>query len=201
MSQLENRVATLIILLSSALASAEASAPLAASGPPRLGAFITGGYLTSPGTQGGAVSTGLRLGLGEHFAASFDVGYGWLAAGVGVQDRWWVMPAVAWVIPAGAARIDLGAGVGAGTSSAFGSWSDYRSDRTLWAFQLAPAARAHVLASVPLTQAFDVFARVDVAGLLLEGNSLGIREGENAHPGLRDTLWVHLSIGVVFRLL
>jgi hypothetical protein len=120
------------------------------------------------------------------------VGYGLLTAPPTVQDRWWVMPAVAWVIPAGPVRLDLGAGAGVGTSSGYVSWSDYaaRPFTPVWHFTV-PAARAHLTAAVAVTPHLDLFARADVASLVFVGSP----------SGAMDTTWFALWIGVQPRLL
>jgi hypothetical protein len=196
--------ATLTATLSAALI-ATTTAARAADGPadvdspapprpddPKLALFAGAGYLGSPGADGGALLAGLRLGVGRHFAASFDVGYGLLAAPGVEEDRWWVMPAAAWVIPAGPVRFDLGAGGGVGTSSGYVTWSDYvaRPFTPAWHFTV-PAVRAHATAAVEIARGLDVFARVDVASLLFVGSQ----------SGATDTTWVALWVGVEPRLL
>src|SRR5450755_1705652 len=86
--------------------------PLSPRPPDTLSLFAAAGYLGSPGASGGAFSSGLRLRLGAHMAGSFDVGYGILDTFAGTQDRWWAMPAIAFVVPAGPVRFDLGVGAG-----------------------------------------------------------------------------------------
>ncbi len=169
---------------------ADATAP--SLRPWNLGLFTGLGYLGSPGADGGAFLTGLRLGIGRHFAASLDVGYGLESAPSTMQDRWWAIPAASLVIPAGSVRFDLGAGAGAGTSSGYASWTDYaaRPFTPVWHYTV-PAVRAHVGAAMALTHGLDVFARVDAASLLLTGSQ----------PGTMDTTWFALWIGVQPRLL
>ena len=159
---------------------------------PRLGIFAAVGSLASPGACGAAFLTGLRLGLDRHFAGSFDVGYGLLGAPSTTQDRWWVMPAAAWVIPVGGLQLDLGAGAGVGTSSGYTSWSDYtaRPFTPIWHYTV-PAARAHVTAVIALSPHLDLFARADLASLLYVGSP----------AAARDTTWFALWIGVQPRLL
>jgi hypothetical protein len=157
-----------------------------------LGLFAGAGYLGSPGASGGAFLTGLRLGVGEHFAGSVDLGYGLLSAPSTIQDRWWVIPAAALVIHTGTVRLDLGVGAGVGTSSGYTTLSAYAAEpfTPLWHYTV-PAARAHLGASVPLTRSLDLFARADVASLLFVGSE----------PGVMDTTWLALWIGVTPRLL
>ena len=185
------RLAVLIVwLLSSALASAE---------PQKLGAFVGTGYLASPGGNGVAAATGLRLSLGNHFAVSLDTGYGLMSAYPVAQDRWWIMPSLAVVIPTEHIRFDLGTGLGVGTSSGFKAARDITADRPIWAFEAVPTIRFQALAAVELNRTLDLFARLDVATMLTEGNTLGIRDG-SLRPGL-DTTWANLWIGVQFRVL
>lgn len=170
--------------------------------PQRVGLFAAAGYLGSPGASGAELSSGLRFGFARHLAVSLDLGYGLLKTSPGIQDRWWVIPAVALVIPAGRLQFDLGLGLGVGASSGYTSWSAYAAApfTPIWAYQLIPTLRVHAVASMELTHRVDVFARVDVASLLLGGNSLGSRVG-TPNPGVQDTTWGTLSIGVQFRLL
>ena len=156
-----------------------------------LGVFAGVGYLASPGTSGGAFWMGGRLGLGAHFAAGFDVGYGLLNAYPAVQDRWWVMPSAALVIPTGRLRWDIGGGFGVGTSSGYDSWSAYRAAPfgPVWHYTV-PAARVHITAAFDLTHSWNVFARAD-AGTVFIGS---------AHDGAIDTTWGGLWLGVESRL-
>ncbi len=162
-----------------------------------LHAFVGLGYQGSPGGDGANVIGGLRYGMGKHLALSFDAGYGVLSS---KQDRWWLMPAVAVVVPTQVVRLDLGVGLGLGTSSGFSTWDDMAADRTLWASQGVPTVRGHAVAAFTLTPRFELFARVDVSSQLLEGNALGWRTGDGPlrNP---DTMWINLSLGGQFRLL
>ncbi len=56
------------------------------------------------------------------------------------------------------------------------------------------------MATMQLNNTIDVFTRLDVGSLLLEGNTIGFRDG-NPRPGIMDTMWINLSLGVSFRLL
>ncbi len=170
-------------------------------GPQKLGVFVGLGYLGAPGSHGSAFSSGVRLALGSHVALGFDLGWGLIAAPV-VYDRWWLMPTVACVIPAGRARFDLGVGAGLATSSGYDSLGKFAAGPFMpdWAFQLVPAVRGHAMASMPLSKNLDGFVRLDVGSLVLGGNTIGFRDG-NPNPSVMDTLWLNLSLGVAFRLL
>ena len=184
-----------LAMILAVLVATTASAELGSEG---LSGFVGVGYLGSPGGSGAGASTGVRLGVGTHFAASFDLGYGFLAAAPFVQDRWWVIPAVALVIPVGQVRFDIGVGLGVGTAAAFASWHDYGADHTRWAVQLIPAVRAHGVAAVALTHRLELFARVDAGALLVEGNSIGVRDGGPPRP-ITDTTWITLGVGLQVR--
>jgi hypothetical protein len=162
---------------------------------PRLG-FLAGVVgIASPGAYGAALGTGLRLRLGNYFAASVDLGYGLAGASPGMQDRWWLIPAVAGVIPAGSLHFDLGAGFGVATSSGYVSWADYAAApfTPIWHFTV-PAARAHLAATLPVARALDLYARLEVVSLLLIGSP-------DADAELMNTLWVGLWIGLQYKLL
>ena len=187
----------LIVMLNPALATADKSTvneAVPATKRTDLGIFAGAGYLGSPGGNGSTFTTGLRLGIGRHFAVSFDLGYGLLGTHPAVQDRWWLIPSAALVIPAGRVRFDLGAGLGLGASSGYVSWSGYLAKpfTPTWAFQLVPTVRAHAIAAVDITRDFDMFIRLDAATLLLLPGS---------HARISDTTWATLSLGVQFRLL
>jgi hypothetical protein len=185
-----------LVLAATAATTAQADEspePRALPPPHSVGLFAGVGALGSPGATGGAFLAGLRLGVGRHFAASVDLGYGLLTAPPTIQDRWWLMPSAALVIPAGPVRLDLGVGAGVGTSSGYLSWSDYdaRPFTPIWHYTV-PAVRAHVLAAIPVARNLDLFARADVASLFAGGSSPG---------GAMDTTWFALWIGVEPRLL
>ena len=206
-SKITLALAVLLTVLTPSLASAgteleRAIAPAPPSKPARLELLGGVGFLGSPGSGGGAFTTGLRLGLGRHFAVGLDLGYGLVDAGATKEDRWWIIPTLAVVIPAGRVRFDLGAGLGLGASSGYHSWSDYAAGPFLpvWAFQLVPTLSAHARAAIALSPNVDLFGRVDGASLLLGGNGIGFRDG-NRGAGLTDTTWVNLSLGFAFRLL
>jgi hypothetical protein len=189
------RFAIVLAMLAPAIARA---APTSLEPQPRkLRAFVGLGYVGSPGGDGGAVLGGLRLSMGKHLALSFDAGYSALSS---KQDRWWLMPSIALVVPAGPVRFDAGAGLVLGTSSAFSTWSDFAADRTLWASQGVPAVRGHAIAAVTLTPRFELFARVDVSSQLLEGNTLGWRTGDGPTRNA-DTMWINLWLGGQFSIL
>ncbi len=190
--------ATIAIPWRAALAD-EASEPVVGdthpSLDPRLGlqAGLVG--VASPGAYGAALGAGLRLRVCSYFAASVDLGYGLAGATPGMQDRWWLVPAVAAIIPAGRLRLDLGAGLGVATSSEYLSWSAYAAApfTPVWHFTV-PAVRVHLAAAYPVSQGLDLYARLEVVSLLLLGTP-------NADAELMNTLWVGLWIGIQYRLL
>jgi hypothetical protein len=163
-----------------------------------LSGFASAGYLTTSGANGSALSTGVRLAVGSGFALGFDLGYGLLATPGGMQDRWWLIPSMAFVVPAhfGPRRVafDLGAGFGLGTSSGYASWSTYaaRPFTAAWEFQLEPTLRGHAIASLELTRSLDIFVRADAAALVLP---------HGANASVTDSTWLLFSLGTRFRLL
>jgi hypothetical protein len=180
-----------------------------AEGPAKLSLFTSAGYLSSSNANGAAISTGVRYAVGDHFALGLDLGYGLLALSktqpggtaalpTGMQDRWWIMPTMAVVIPTRIAKLpvtfDIGAGFGLGTSSGYRSWSTYAAQPFTadWAFQLVPTVRAHAIASVSVSHNVDVFLRADAAAMILP---------QNATPSTTDSTWVQLALGTSFRLL
>jgi hypothetical protein len=170
----------------------------------RLQALVGTGYLGGPGPGGAAFVMGLRSRPAAHLALAFDVGYSALAASQGVQDRWWLVPSVALVLPldAGDTQLEAGLGLGLGASSGYTSGADYVAApfSPVWAFQMVPAARLHAGFSTRLSRGLELFARIDVAALVLDDNSLGSRVG-NTNPSLAETTWVDLLAGVRFGLL
>lgn len=160
-------------------------------GPGRLDLTVGAGYLGSPGAYGEAFSTGLRLAIHRGFAVSLDLGYGLLNAPPIDEDRWWVIPSIAVVIPAGRATFDFGGGLGVGTASGYASWSTYfaRPFDPTWALT-APAARAHATLAYTLSPRLAVFVRPEIASLLAA-----------SRPRITDTTWVGLVLGFETRLL
>jgi hypothetical protein len=154
--------------------------------------FASGGFLASPGMSGAAVTSGLRLGIGRHLALSLDLGYGLLAAHSTVQDRWWIIPTAAIVIPAGRLRFDIGGGIGRGAASGYRSWSGYTAKPfdPIWAFQLVPTAQLHATLAIPLTSVLSLILRLEAASLLLL----------ESRAGVSDTTWAALSFGIRLRL-
>jgi hypothetical protein len=197
-------VAPLAISLGPRTAYGDGSGPAAdrETSPQKLGVSAATSYLASGAGSGVAVSSGLRLTLGPHAALGADLGYGVLSATSATQDRWWIIPTIAWVVPTEYMHLDLGVGLGVGASSGYASFGDYAGSpfSPAWAFQLVPAARAHVMWSTPLGRELDAFARVDVAALVLSGTQLGFRHGD-PNPGPGDTTWFTIGAGVQFRLL
>lgn len=180
--------------------------PAVHEGPTQLSLFTSAGWLTSSGANGAALSTGVRLAIGEYFALGFDLGYGLLSAQAGasattgtlMEDRWWFMPSMAGVIPVRLGRtratFDIGAGLGLGTASGYKGWDEYTSHPFTadWEFQLEPTVRAHAMASLAISRTVDVFLRAEAAALVLP-------HGVAAGP--TDSTWMLVSLGTRFRLL
>jgi hypothetical protein len=153
--------------------------------------YAGAGYLGSPGAYGEAFTAGVRYAILPHLALSADLGYGLLNAGPIDEDRWWVIPSVAWVMHAGRVTFDFGGGAGVGTASGYASWSAYfaRPFDPTWAVT-APAVRAHATLAYALDPRLDVFVRPEIASLL----------GATSRPELTDSTWVGVWVGVQTRL-
>ena len=193
--------AFLIALTFTAVASADPESPKTTDpndAPPKLTLFTSTGYLGTSGGNGAAVATGIRYAIGDHFALGFDLGYGLMAMSSGMQDRWWLVPSMAVVLPANLfgkrATFDIGVGLGLGTASGYASWSEYSAHPFTadWEVQLEPAARAHAIAAMPISKNVDLFVRGDAAALVLPHGS---------RPSDSDGMWLMLSMGARFRLL
>ncbi|MBK7863852.1 MAG: hypothetical protein IPJ65_35645 [Archangiaceae bacterium] len=163
-----------------------------------LGLFVGTGVLATPQGVGGPAQLGVRLQLARHFAVGFDGGYALISASPHLQDRWWLMPALAVVVPLGRLELDLGAGVGLGTSSAFGSWDAFAHDRNAWELGFYPAVRVHAVASFPLTARLEVYLRAEAAALVT-GTPIGSREGD-VIANFASTAWLNGGAGVLVRL-
>ena len=167
-------------------------------GPMKLSVFTAAGYLGTSGGNGGALSTGVRYMIGNHFALGLGLGYGLMAVQDAMQDRWWIIPSMAVVLPAHLGKLplsfDIGAGFGWGTSSGYKSWDTYaaRPFSADWAFQLEPAVRAHAIAAVSVSKSVDVFLRADAAAMILP---------QNASSNDGDGMWLMLAAGTRFRML
>jgi len=187
---------TLCIFLLTATDAPTLDTRAAAAADHRLEVFAGLGYLSSIGSNGGAISAGVRYGFAQNFAVAFDLGYGVMRSTPGVEDRWWLMPALELSVPSGRFRYDLGAGVGLGASSGYSGGAAYLKGPfdPDWAYQLTPAARAYVRATYELGPAWKLFARLDASTLLLGGNSIGSRVG-NPSPTQSQQQWVLLWIG------
>ncbi len=189
--------------ITTAAAAAESEPPRSSigvtSGVTDLTLFTGAGYLTSGGGTGGAIATGVRLGVGRRFALGLDFGYGVMGLGSTMQDRWWVIPSMAVVVPVDVGRrraaFDIGAGLGLGTSSGYaGGWSEYAAHpfTATWEYQLVPAVRAHAIASLSMTPTLELFARADAAALVLP---------HGAGATVTDSTWLLFSMGTRFELL
>ena len=214
------RLALLLVLLVSARVEAEPTSqpaglgpaleapppgspqPLQPIAPQQLGIFLGGGYVGSPGLSGIVLASGIRYLPMKHLALSFDLGYGVEARNPDVQDRWWLIPSVAFTLPAGPVQLDLGVGLGLGATSGYTTFSAYVAApfNPIWAFQLVPTVRAHAVAAMTLTKTVDLFARFDLATLVLGGTSIGSRVGDPHRPA-SDRIWYDFVVGVQFRIL
>jgi hypothetical protein len=140
--------------------------------------------VASAGQNGGALAVGLVYRPIRFVQASVEFGYGLLDGARGPEDRWWVMPALAVVIPAGRMSFDLGGGVGSGTVSGYQTWPSYFAHPFEPCWHITePAVRGHLGFSVPLTRLIDLWARADVGNIV-------------ATAPASDTAWHGLTIGV-----
>jgi len=133
----------------------------------RLSLFVGTGVLASAVGPGASVEGGARLSAARHLAVSLDVGYGILGSGA-AQDRWWLIPSLAFTGTLGPLRLDLGAGLGLGICSGYSAWSKYWSAPFSpdWADQLAPTARVHAGVALPLTEKLQLYGRVEATTLV-----------------------------------
>ena len=170
--------------------------------PTKLSLFTSAGFLTTSGGNGGALATGVRYAVGSHFALGFDLGYGLMStegsAHGAMQDRWWLVPSMAVVLPTRVGKFpltfDIGAGLGLGTASGYASWNEYTSHpfSADWEFQLEPAVRAHAIAAIAVSPSLEIFTRAEAAALVLPHGS---------SDSVTDSTWLMFSIGTRFRLL
>lgn len=170
---------------------------LASSEHRRLGLFAGAGYLKSTDGHGAVLTTGVRLDVARHFAVGFDLGYGVFQTPRDFQDRWWLMPSIAFVQPVGRATLDLGGGIGLAASSGYDDGQDFLAAPfdPSWALQLIPAGRLHARIGYAFSPAVEIFTRLEVGALLLEGHELGFRS-RNPTPTLGQRVWGSLSLGV-----
>ncbi|MBN8610330.1 MAG: hypothetical protein J0L92_07085 [Deltaproteobacteria bacterium] len=161
--------------------------------------------IEAPGEVGLAFALGARLALGRYTALRFDIGYGVLGGSRSLEDRWWLIPSFAVVIPIERLRIELGVGVGFATSSGYTDFdafvrAPFDDD---WAYQLIPAARGHAAFWLELGADVDAYAQLDAGGLIVEGNTLGLRVGPNQGteiPSAAQRVWSTLTVGTSIRL-
>jgi hypothetical protein len=156
---------------------ATATAPARAEAPQKLGVLVAASYLGNGVAGGVALSSGVRFAMGEHVALSAQLGYGVLSGPATTQDRWWMLPTIAWVLPADPVRVDVGVGLGLGASSGYDSFAGYLRApfSPTWSFQLVPAALAHIMTMTSLGRRVDVFIRVEAVTLLLLDSNIGFR--------------------------
>ena len=191
-----------LALVGFVLCSAPSTSTQSASPPSALSLFVGAGVLASTGAVGAQVSGGVRWRTRRNLAVELDTGYGLLDGSNEKQDRWWLIPSVAYVLPLARVELELGGGLGLGICSGYPSWAAYFAApfSPPWAFQLVPTARAQLVPSLPLSAKTSVYSRLEVAALLLGGNGLGFRD-HNPNPQLSQTTWASLSFGVRFDVL
>jgi hypothetical protein len=157
-----------LILVAVVVGAVQLDAPAEApQREPRWSVFVGTGLLASSVGPGAAIEGGVRLSAARHLAISLDVGYGILGSGA-AQDRWWLMPSVAFTGTLGPLRVDLGAGVGLGICSGYSAWSKYWSAPFSpdWADQLGPTARVHAGVALPLTAKVQLYGRLEATTLV-----------------------------------
>src|SRR6185312_14382354 len=155
-----------------------------------LSVYAGAGALGSPGTFGSDVALGLRLRAAPHVALDLDTAYGLVGSAGVAQDRWWAIPGVAAVLPLGDATLDLGAGVGVGTTSGYDSWAAYEAApfEPEWHHTVA-AGQVHLALTIPLGCGVDAMARAQA------GTLLGV-----ARLPAADGAWFGLTLGVQVRV-
>jgi hypothetical protein len=203
---------TFVLLVSALTAHARADAPRlelapASSAPrPAVQLELVGGVsaLAAPGEIGLAFVLGTRLALGRYTALRFDIGYGVMGGERSLEDRWWLVPSFAAVIPLGATRLELGLGVGFATSSGYSSFEAFAREpfEDDWAYQLVPAVRGHAALWLEVSPAVDAYVQLDAGGLVTAGNEIGLRAGPNGGaPSDAQLTWMTLTIGTSHDLL
>jgi len=175
---------------------------------PNLELALVGGVaaLGSPGEIGLAFALGTRLALGRYTALRFDIGYGVTGGSRSLEDRWWLVPSFAAVIPIERLRVEVGAGVGFATSSGYTDLDAFVRDpfEDDWAYQLVPAVRGHLALWLDLEEAVDAYVQLDAGGLLTAGNDIGLRAGPNGGAGIpsdAQLVWATLTVGTSHDLL
>lgn len=156
--------------------------------------------LGAPGELGLAFVLGTRLALGRYTALRFDVGYGVMGGSRSLEDRWWLIPSFALVLPVDRMRVELGVGVGLATSSGYSSFeafvrAPFDDD---WAYQLVPAVRGHAVLWIETGRDADVYTQIDAGTLVPAGSEIGLRVGS---PNAAALMWATLTVGTSLRLL
>jgi|GEM_PF-2389264 len=173
--------------------------------PARAAHFeIAGGLAALGGTDTGgvALTLGGRLLLGSFSVLRLDVGYGLVGNDHEVQDRWWILPGYALLIPIDTMRLEIGASLGFATSSGYPDLAAFGDApfNPRWALQLVGAARGHVALWFDLDESNAAFIELAVGTLHLEGNDAGVRHGiDNATAA--ETVWWTLTVGTTFDVL
>jgi hypothetical protein len=160
----------------------------------------------SPGEIGLAFALGTRLALGRYSALRFDVGYGVMGGSRSLEDRWWLVPSFAAVIPVERLRIEVGAGLGFATSSGYTDFDAFVREPfdDDWAYQLVPAVRGHLALWIDLEESVAAYVQIDAGGLLTAGNDIGLRVGPNGGAGIpsdAQLVWATLTVGTSHDLL
>jgi hypothetical protein len=194
----------LSVLSGPGLARADETRPA----PPHLELALVGGVaaMGSPGEIGLAFALGTRLALGRYSALRFDVGYGVMGGSRSLEDRWWLVPSFAAVIPVERLRVEVGAGLGFATSSGYTDFDAFVREPfdDDWAYQLVPAVRGHLALWLDLEESIAAYVQIDAGGLLTAGNDIGLRVGPNGGAGIpsdAQLVWATLTVGTSHDLL
>lgn len=180
--------------------------PSRADAPGPFQLDLVGGVsaMGAPGERGAALSLGARLALGRFAAVRFDVGYGVMGGSRSLEDRWFLVPSFSAVVPLDRLRLELGFGVGLATASGYRDLeafvrAPFDDD---WAYQLIPTARGLAALWVEVGRDVDFYLQVDAAGLVIEGNDIGLRVGPRNGdvPTVAERFFATLTIGSSVRL-
>lgn len=182
---------TLAVLGGPALAHAQRAEPPAVAQLDLIGGVS---LLGAPGELGLAFVLGTRLSLGRYTALRFDIGYGVMGGSRSLEDRWWLIPSFAAVVPFDQVRVEMGVGVGFATTSGYTSFEAFVREPfdDDWAYQLIPAVRGHAALWLELGHDADFYVQIDAGVLVTEGNDIGLRVGD---PNMAQRVWTTLTVG------